>query len=407
MPWLEKRGKRYRINLDYDGQHLSRSLKTGERREAEACLKRVEANLHEVERGRKKIPPGADLVLFLLSDGELTGEQTVEKPLTLSDLFARYEQLPDGFKEANTRYTERIHIEHLKRLMGSRMPVRSITTEALQGYVDARSCEDGRNGEPVSHATVKKEVSTLSSIWNRLSQVHGLALGPAPTKGLVYRKAKSKPPFQTWPQVERQIARGGLSKAQEKVLWDCLFLSLAEIDEFLKFIRENYRPRFAQLMFVFAAHTGARRSEILRSELEDFDLGSGMVTIREKKKDRSKEMTFRHVPMSPLLREAVLAWKAEHPGGHLTICQEANKPLSVQLAAHHFRWAVEGSKWDKLRGWHVFRHSFASNCALKGIDQRIIDAWMGHQTEDMRKRYRHLFPDQQMQAINLVFGKGA
>jgi integrase len=53
-------------------------------------------------------------------------------------------------------------------------------------------------------------------------------------------------------------------------------------------------------MFVFAAHTGARRSEILRSQIDDFDFGSRMVisptnsaedpknwTINETKPDRS------------------------------------------------------------------------------------------------------------------------
>jgi integrase len=59
-----------------------------------------------------------------------------------------------------------------------------------------------------------------------------------------------------------------------------------------------------------------------------------------------------------------------------------------------------------LRGWHIFRHSFASNCAARGLDQRLIDVWMGHQTEEMRKRYRHLIADQERQAIRLVLPEG-
>jgi integrase len=55
-----------------------------------------------------------------------------------------------------------------------------------------------------------------------------------------------------------------------------------------------------------------------------------------------------------------------------------------------------------LRGFHVFRHSFASNCAAKGIDQRILDAWLGHTTE-IRKRYLHLIPSNESAAIGLVF----
>jgi len=98
-------------------------------------------------------------------------------------------------------------------------------------------------------------------------------------------------------------------------------------------------------------------------------------------------------------------WFSRHPGGQYTLCQKAGQPISEQMAAHHFVWAVENSKWDKLRGWHVFRHSFASNCARKGLDQRLIDEWMGHQTDEMRRRYRHLFPDQQQLALASVFGK--
>lgn len=30
---------------------------------------------------------------------------------------------------------------------------------------------------------------------------------------------------------------------------------------------------------------------------------------------------------------------------------------------------------------------------------------MGHQTEEMRRRYRHLFPDQQREALSSVFGE--
>ena len=79
-------------------------------------------------------------------------------------------------------------------------------------------------------------------------------------------------------------------------------------------------------------------------------------------------------------------------------------PLTASEATHFFKETLAGSKWDKIRGFHTFRHSFASNLAAGNTDQRLIDEWMGHQTEEMRKRYRHLFPDQQRKAIDSVFG---
>jgi integrase len=115
-------------------------------------------------------------------------------------------------------------------------------------------------------------------------------------------------------------------------------------------------------------------------------------------------MTFRTMPMTPMLRRTKSEWFAVHPGGQLMICQRPDLPLTVQHASQNSCRFLKGSKWAKLPCRHVFRHSFASNYAAKGIDQRLIDAWMGHQTEDMRRRYRHLFPDQQQKTIDEVFG---
>jgi integrase len=118
--------------------------------------------------------------------------------------------------------------------------------------------------------------------------------------------------------------------------------------------------------------------------------------------------------LSAFVQTILRDWLAIHPGGQLLFCQAAVvrskkqrvAPIAVTAdeAHDHFRRCQAGSRWAVLRGWHVLRHSFASNCAAVGIDQRIIDEWMGHQTEEMVRRYRHLFPDQQRKAIDLVFG---
>jgi integrase len=79
-------------------------------------------------------------------------------------------------------------------------------------------------------------------------------------------------------------------------------------------------------------------------------------------------------------------------------------PLTKDEAHDHFRRTLAGGKWSVVPGWHCFRHSFISLCASKGKDQRFIDEWVGHQTEEQRKRYRHLLPSTQQEAIRSVFG---
>jgi integrase len=405
MASLEKRGDSFRLVFRYGGRKYRHELKTGSEREANGLLGRLEDNLILLERGKLDPPADGELALFLLSDGKISEKPKVEVSVRLAAYFERYRQeFPAGAKEANTRYTEKIHMRNLERLIGARVGIRSITTDTLQQYVNVRSKETGRNGEPLSHKTIQKEIGSFASIWNKWGIKAGLVSGPAPTKGIVYNKTKAAHPFQTWQQIEQRIKRGGLSAVEKDELWDSLFLSVEQIDVLLADVKKIGRFDFLHPMFAFAAYTGARRSEILRAEIDDLDFAGGMVRIREKKKDKSKAFTFRFVPVSASLQAVMKAWLDVHPRGQFVICDEKEAPLTPQMAAHHFRWAVEGSKWDVLRGWHVLRHSFISNCAAKGIDQRMIDAWVGHTTVEMAARYRHLFPEPQREAMKLVFG---
>ena len=95
--------------------------------------------------------------------------------------------------------------------------------------------------------------------------------------------------------------------------------------------------------------------------------------------------------MSPQLFKVLKSWLAQHPGGPFTFrldtyIPKSSKervvavPITDEESSHHFETVLLGTKWEHLRGWHVFRHSFCSNCASKGIDQRMINAWVGHQT---------------------------
>jgi len=225
MASLEKRSDSYRIVFRYGGRKYRHELKTGNEREANALLGRLEGNLILLERGKFDPPGDGELALFLLSDGKISQKPKVEVSVRLASYFERYrKEFPTGAKEANTRYTEEIHMRNLERLIGARVGVRSITIDTLQQYVNERSKETGRNGQPLSHKTIQKEIGSFASIWNKWGIKAGLVSSPAPTKGLVYSKTKAAHPFQTWQQIEQRIKRGSLSSAEQEELWDTLHL---------------------------------------------------------------------------------------------------------------------------------------------------------------------------------------
>jgi integrase len=395
----------WKIGFRWEGKLYKRSLKTTDESRANGLKERASANLFDLEQGRLQVPPGADLLTFLLTDGKKTEPKVPSaKPLTLKGLFDAYEAaLPSGAKSHNTLSTEKVHRKHILRVLGEDTAAVALAPNDLQRYVNERSKEKGRRGRLLGAATIKKELGTLSSVWH-WAKDSGLVKTEPPTKGLMLPKTREKEPFQTRKQIEQKIARGGLSVADVADLWASLYLEREEIDQILVRVKQKGRERWVYPMFVFVACTGARRSEAIRSCVEDFDFDNGILKVREKKRGKGNR-TFRHIPISSVLAQAMKEWLSAHPGGQRTFCDKVEEKLSVNMTNHHFHWALEESEWfGKLAGWHVFRHSFASICARRRVDQRMIDKWMGHQTEAMRKRYQHLFPADEREQMSLVFG---
>lgn len=414
MAWLEKRSGCYRIVFRFDGQKLACSLKTQRLASAQSALARVEDNLRRLQFGLLTLPDDVDVVRFLVSDGKAATAPKMSPLRTLGQLFDDYlSRIPDGALEASTVQGMQIHVAHLKRLLGPSLCLVEISANELQQYIAKRSQENSSGEKKISPATVKKELVTLRTAWNWARHMT-LLDRPFPNRGLKFPKLSQKPPFLALAEVERRLARGGLADHEQAALWQSVFLSREEIDDLLQHVKVNGRQPFVYPMFVFAAHTGARRSEMIRSVIDDIDFTSGTVLLHERKRVRGKNSS-RRVPLSKTLRSTLEDWIARHPGGRFTFTQPPDvtrskkerigpEPLSPYEAHDHFQRAVRNSRFAKLSGWHVFRHSFCSNCAARGVDQRVINAWVGHQTEEMVQRYRHLLPNQNHEAMSLVFG---
>jgi len=403
MAWLEKRRESYRVVFRFRGERYHVNLKATDEREANGCLARLEDNLRLVERGRMTVPVGADLGLFLLSDGKLEQAVEIVRQITLGEMFETYKtEFTAGAKEAITREMENVHLKHLDRILGGKMAVMTVTAGTVQRFVDIRS-QELHLGHPIKPKTVRKAVATLRFVWN-WSYRRGAVPTKFPEVELAFPKEKQAEPFRTYDQIATILARGGIDKRRERELWDGLFLDPVQVAEVLENVRLKSNTKYLHPLLATAAYTGARRAELFRARVEDFDFAAKLVLLREKKRSRDKE-TFRTVDMSPQVETVMRAYFAGgHPGGTVAFCSKQNQMLTDGQAWKAFRTGVRGSKWYVLRGFHAFRHSFASNLAAAGVDQRVIDELMGHTTIEMQKRYRHLFPDQRRAAILSVFG---
>jgi site-specific recombinase XerD len=124
--------------------------------------------------------------------------------------------------------------------------------------------------------------------------------------------------------------------------------------------------------------------------------------LREKKKTQERRVTFRQIPLHPELEVILDKWLTKHPGGQFLFCKANQRQLEDKTSREALGAVTRQSKWSVLRGYHVLRHSFASNLARHGVDQYKIDELMGHQTDEQRRRYRHLFPEDRKSAVDVL-----
>jgi len=393
MASLQQKGESWYCQFLYQQKRRTLTIGKVDEAEAQATAARVDYILMRIRQKLLEVPVGMDIIDFIQQDGKprAAASTAAPKSTSLSELRASYlATVGNGALEDNTLYTAKIHLQHLGKTLGENFPLNTLGLPDLQRHVDRRRAK-------VAGVTIKKEIDTFRAAWNWALRMD-MTQGTFPSAGLVYPKGDDKLPFMTLAEIERRIRAGG--DADE--LWECLYLTHTEVTELLDHVQQRDISPWIYPAFVLAAHTGARRGEVMRANPADVDLTGAAITIRERKRVKGRRTT-RRVPLSARLREALSGWMQEHACSPYLFGRD-KQMLSPQATQQGFERAVKDSKWQVLRGWHVLRHSFISALASSGVDQRIIDDFVGHQTEEQRRRYRHLYPSTQAEAIRGVFG---
>lgn len=409
MASLQRRGSGlYLLTFRYQGQQVQRSVETHDPDEADRLKSAAEQRLRLLRDGTFKLPEGAtvDELWDWLRHGRFRDSlPKLVKKISLGDAAEKYlSSYSPGTKEPETLETERVHLNNIKRLIGESTSLHSLKPDDIRRYIELRQQERGNRGGNIKSDTIRKELQTVRLLWV-FAVDEGYATGESPLVNVRRPKKRRKPPFQTWEQIEQRMDRGGLNEQQHHELWECLFLREVEIGELLQHVAEVVKrlPRFPYIYpaLSFCAYTGARRSEMFRCLIDD--VNDDWIMLREKKRDRDVQFTFRYVPLHRELREVLDTWQTRHPGGQYLFCKNGREPLDDRTSREAFKAVVKGSKWKVLHGYHVLRHSFASNLARSGrVSQAEIDELMGHQTEEMRLRYRHLCPEDKRRAVEVL-----
>jgi integrase len=291
MASLQKKSDSYYCQFCYHGRRHTFTVGAVEQAEAENKARHVDYLLMRLKQRLVVLPEGTDIVTFIEHDGKPpdTGPTLADSPrqaVTLGHLKDRYLTThSNGTIEANSLGTCKLHLGHFVRILGDGYPIGELSLGKMQEYVNHRA------KAKISPVTIRKEIATLRAAWN-WGEPMDLTEGKFPNRGLRYPKGEEKPPFMTIAEIEQQIANG----SDPSVLWEAVYLLLPEIDELLKAVKVRAIHSFIYPLFCFAAHTGARRSEILRAKVSDLDFGGESIVIHERKRSKGQRTT-RRVPI--------------------------------------------------------------------------------------------------------------
>lgn len=396
MAYLEQRGDSWRIIFSHKGRRSSFSIPAVSAEEANAHKADAEERLRLLKRGLIDLN-GFKLEDYLKYKGRVPDSVVADiksDDYTLGRLESQYMQSAKVKRlDEGSRVTLTIHWRHLMRAFGPKTRLSEILHRDLQDYITSR--EHSRN-PPIQAETIQKELKTLRAAWNWARRMDGLGR-EWPGYHLVYQKTDEPLPFMTLAEAERLLA--GMEKDDRVRVYESIYLLPGEIDELLKIVDSRRLPPWVYPMFLFAAHTGARKSEMLRAQTTDVNIEKKTIMLREKKRIVGKRST-REVPLTDALLKTLLPFLSRSGA---IFRGKSGAPLDQSSCRDYFHFSLRGTRFAVLRGWHVFRHSFISALASAKVDQRVIDDLVGHSTEEQRRRYRHLQSDAKAAAVLKVF----
>ncbi len=188
--------------------------------------------------------------------------------------------------------------------------------------------------------------------------------------------------------------------------------SLGQIEKILTAAKYPRRAQFSVLAF-----TGMRSGELQRLRLEDVDLKGNWIHIVSRDGARTKTGHSRKVPIHPRLRPHLETltkrrrpWLFTAPpskkypdGDHHISTKHLNEDLLTILKKLDIPAGRDGGFTT-----HSLRHSFEAISVNAGIPQRVIDTWLGHQSDRSMASVYYRLSDEESQAFmkKVPFGTG-
>lgn len=183
----------------------------------------------------------------------------------------------------------------------------------------------------------------------------------------------------------------------------CTFVQRLRTDNYkIRYLTEDEEKRFFELseeyfpnlnyIYLFAIHTGMRRSEIFNLKWNQIDFKSREIDVLKTKSGKPRK-----VPISDDLLPILIELNQKQVNGYVLPNPKTGKPyVSIYRS---FKTIVKKANIENFR-FHDFRHTVATRLVSNGFDLLLVQDILGHDEIKTTMRYAHPVKENKLAAIN-------
>lgn len=352
---LYKRGNVWWMSFQIDGEHVQRSTKCKNKRDAEAVERAFRTQLAKGEVGIKAKPVVPSFSLAMAEFLEWASVEHRSKPNTVRSYNSTSQSLKTFFGDVALDRIEAADVEKFKQWRSGQKTRPRSMPKARKAPKAGSTNTKGSNSkakkvEPtvLKPATVNRELALLKILFNYYIRQDIIVKNP--------------------------VSRVKLLKEDNGRL---RVVSRLEEDLYLMAANQPLQD-FATIMI----DTGMRNSEIAALEAGNVFLDEGYLYVPSGKTRAAK----RKIPLTARVREILRSRIKSTPSGLLFENADTGRVLTTLKTAH--AGALRRSKVAHFRLYDL-RHTFATRFLEAGGDLVTLQAILGHSSISMVTRYAH------------------
>lgn len=145
---------------------------------------------------------------------------------------------------------------------------------------------------------------------------------------------------------------------------------------------------------ILACQAGLRRSEAAHAKWSQMEFDYDRIYVPANKTDE-----FRHIPMTPLLKEVLLEARSKAKSEYVVCLPEGNRE-SKDYISSYYSYHTKDLPFHCF--YHKLRHTFASHLVQNGADLYYVSKLMGHSSIKMTEKYAHLSQNNLVSTMKLL-----